>query len=140
MWRVSQVDSDSRWSCWLKAMRSAACGPSTAITRTTSPAASVNDRASHAGMRMRSGSGTRSAAAGVPRHVLAVRGVPDDLAVLHDDLAADDRGGRPALQGPALVQVPVGGGPHVVGRHLALPFQVDEREVGVGADPDRALA
>src|SRR5919106_2323407 len=115
----------------LKATRSAACAPSTATTRSCCPSSTVKALPSHLGTTMDSTSVSGMVVPGSsvdrrPRDVLPMLRRADDLAVLHDDLAADDGVRRPPLEVPAVVQAPVGGRLHVLRRDHALLLDVDQ--------------
>ena len=90
----------------------------------------ADDRADAVALKRWAGSGAGTCPASAP----------DDAAILHDRLAADDGRDRPAAELPAVVEAVVGIRSQLRRDHLALEIQVDDGEVAVVAGADVPLA
>src|SRR3982074_2371551 len=72
------------------------------------------------------------------RQVAPIR-LRNDLAVARDDHASFDSGNRPTAQSLALERREIRHSVQVLGPHDAFLFEVDNHQISIGADRDRAL-
>ena len=75
-----------------------------------------------------------------PSDELPPAGMAGDAAMFEDNVAAGDRHAGPAGDAPAFEHVVVAGGVHLHGADGPRAVWVEDDDVGIGADRDRALA
>src|SRR5262249_8916538 len=75
-----------------------------------------------------------------PRQVLAEARRPQQLAILHDDLSANDRARDLSAQCPSLIRAEAALAVEVLASDSPFRIRIEDHQVGVGADRDAALA